>query len=442
MKNKVAWKNGLFIKQQHFQQNDRAIANEFMLRSLNQRANNWGLFDLKINNELLKIGKIVIEYISGIMPDGTIFDMNAQEQTLILDVATINNGSLVYLALPITTNNSDNVYFEDQQQKMSTRYVAKMVKNIPDINAGENDNTDILMAEYNFYLLLENQINDKFVKIPIAKIANVSIDREILFDEDFVPVSLNFNNSFKLVSATKGLLNMISHRANAIANNLNDIRLQSTELGNYLMLQLLNRVESRIEYFLSQNKVHPDEVYLELLTLLSELAVFMTKQRRVVKKPIYIHEEQANSFNIIFDKLKFILANVLEQNSIALNIEKKNNGIYIATIKDKSIIKDSTFIFSISSETSKEKVKELLQEGLKFGTVENIRKLVNYHLVGYKIKSLSTPPKEIPFKVNHLYFSIELSQKEKEDLEKSAGFAFYLANSIENISYSIWAIKG
>lgn len=234
---------------------------------------------------------------------------------------------------------------------------------------------------------------------------------------------------------------MISYRAEKLAENLSDSSAQSAELGNYLMLQLLNKAEARFNFFLTQDKINPDQVFLELATLAAQLAVFMKKEKRIVNQIIYNHFEQYSSFNKILDELKSMLTMVLEQNSISLPVEKRKYGIYIAPIKDTQIIKDSTFIFAVSADTSIQKIKETLLSSLKLGTIETIKNLINYHLVGFKIRTLSSAPKEIPYKVNHLYFSIELSEENKKELLKSSGFAFYLSSEITNINYAIWAIK-
>lgn len=62
-------------------------------------------------------------------------------------------------------------------------------------------------------------------------------------------------------------------------------------------------------------------------------------------------------------------------------------------------------------------------------------------MVGFKLKALNTAPKEIPYKTNHLYFKIELTQENKKELAKSAGFAFHLSTQVDDISYALWAIK-
>jgi type VI secretion system protein ImpJ len=440
MQNKVVWREGLFIRPQHFQQNDRYYNYELMSRSSNSRANSWGLFDLNIDENLLNTGTISIKNVSGILLDGTLFKINTKNQLLTLNIKSTDNSKIIYLALPLFIQDSDDVHFEDQKNLL-TRYVAKVLNDVPNTNSGESSNSDILIAQQNFKLITQDELNDSFINIEIAKIGNIANSGAVSLDEDFVPTYLHFNNSIKLVSKIKELLSTITYRATVIAGNISDSRLQSTELGNYLLLQLLNKAESRLHYFLTQDKIHPDEVFLELVTLSAELAVFMKKERRITSQITYNHFEQFSSFTKILEELKTMLTMVLEQNSIALNVEKRKYGIYIAPIKDKQIVNNSTFIFAVSADISASKIKELLVSSLKLGTIETIKNLVNYHLVGFKIRTLASPPKEIPYKVNYLYFSIELSEENKKELLKSSGFAFYLSDDVPNIKYTIWAIK-
>jgi len=440
MQNRVVWREGLFIRPQHFQQNDRYVNYELMSRTVNLKPNNWGLFDFNIDENLLNTGKFAIKNVSGILPDGTLFDIKSKEQVLTLDIKSVDSSKIIYLAIPSIIQDSDEIHFEEQKNLL-TRYSAKAIENVPNINAGESSISDILVAQQNFKLITQDEVNDNYIKIELAKIGSISPSGAVSLDETHSPTYLHLNSSKKLISKIKELLSMISYRAERLADNLSDSSMQSTELGNYLILQLLNRFETRFNYFLTQDKVHPDLVFLELISLSSELAVFMKKEKRIVSQVVYNHYEQYSSFERVFTDLKSMLSMVLEQNSISLPVEKRKYGIYIAVIKDKSIIKNSTFIFSVSADMASQKVKETLLNGLKLGTIETIKKLVNFHLVGFKIRALSNPPKEIPYKVNHLYFSIELTEENKKELLKSSGFAFYLSSEISNIEYSIWAIK-
>ncbi|RYA22266.1 type VI secretion system baseplate subunit TssK [Malaciobacter marinus] len=441
MENKIVWKEGLFIRPQHFQQNDRHYSHELRTRTIESRANNWGFFNLDIDKTLLNTGKLLIKSASGILPDGTLFELSSQnENDLIIEVKASDVGKFIYLTLPLYIENSDEIHFEEQETLL-TRYKSKLIKDIPNINAGENSSSDILIAKYNFKLQFEEDINQGLLKLKVAKIGNVSATQSVSLESSFEPTFLHLNSCESLLSKIKELSSMLNYRAEKLAEKISDTTLQSTELGHYLMLQLLNKAYARISYYLSQEKTHPDELFLELSSLSSELAVFMNKTRRDIEIINYNHYEQHNCFLTLLQKLKGMLSMVLEQNSISLNIEQKKYGIYIAALNDKKILNDSTFIFAVSASISTEKLKEILTTGLKIGTIETIKNLVNFHLVGFKLKALNTAPKEIPYKTNHLYFKIELTQENKKELAKSAGFAFHLSTQVDDISYALWAIK-
>lgn len=437
--NKVVWREGLFVRPQHFQQNDRHFDFEIMNRTRSLHTNNWGFFELDLDEHLLNSGKIIIKKASGVFKDGTLFDINAKTNSLIIDIKTNHIGKILYLSLPIYIENNDEIHFEEQKN-LQTRFRAKTVSGIPNINSGESSSCELLVANYNFKLSFEEE-SESYVTLPICKISDVTISGGISLDKDFSSIFLYFNFSDILFSQLKEIMSIIIFRAEKLADKIVDVVMKTTEIGDYLLLQLLNKVESQLNFLLTQDKVHPDRIFYVLISFVSELAVFMKKEKRLTSQITYNHEKQFESFQNVFKELKSMLTTVMEQNSVLLPINKVKYGIHIAQINDRELITNSTFIFSVSSDISSSKIREFLDVSLKFGTVETIRNLVNFHLVGFKLKPLSNAPKEIPYKVNHLYFKLELNEENIEELLKSAGFAFHLSTEIPNIEFSLWAIK-
>lgn len=441
MENRVIWREGLFIRPQHFQQNDRYYNYELMTRTYQSRHNNWGFFDFRINEHMLSTGKIIIENASGIMPDGTLFNIDAKDSyNLTLEIGNMDMNKFIYLSLPINMKNSDETHFEEQKNLL-TRYKSKTISNVPNVNAGEVSSSDLFIAQHNFKLQLEDELSDNYISIKIARISNVSNSGIVSLDETFLASYLHLNSSKYLLSQINELSSMLSYRAEQLAQKISDSILQTSEMGDYLMLQVLNKYNSSFHFLLTQDKIHPDELFKELTLLAGELAIFMKKEKRLLIQFTYDHINQSTSFESIIEELKSMLTMVLEQNSISLAIEERKYGIHIVPIKDKELVKNSTFIFSVNADLSAQKIKETLVTGLKIGTIETIKNLVNYHLVGFKIKPLPNPPKEIPYRVNHLYFKLELNEKNLNELFKSAGFAFHLSAELPNVKYSLWAIK-
>ena len=73
--NKVMWAEGMFLRTQHFQQAERYLEKlaRTTVRALQPLA--WGFSSLEIDQGLLKTGVFALTNASGILPDGTPFDI-------------------------------------------------------------------------------------------------------------------------------------------------------------------------------------------------------------------------------------------------------------------------------------------------------------------------------------------------------------------------------
>jgi type VI secretion system protein ImpJ len=436
----VVWQEGLFLRPQHFQQNDRYYAYELMNRTKELGSNMWGFFNLNIDADYLKSSKIVINNASGIMPDGTLFDINSKDYPLSLNIKLDDISKSIYLALPITIQNSDEVSSENQKNRL-TRYVTQSLKEVTNSNVGEDSLTDVLATKYNFKLLLEEEINEGYVKIKLGTIGDVSASGIVSLENDSIPTYLHLNASKSLIASMDKLLSTISYRIEKLAEKLSDSNVQASELGEYLMLQLLNKTRSRLHFYFTQDRIHPDKLFLELTSFIGELAIFMKKDKVLSEEFVYEHENQGSSFLAIISELNEMLSMVLEQKSISLPVEKRKYGIHIIPVVDRSLVNSCSFVFAVKSDLEDDQLKKLLLSNLKMGSNETIRDLVNYHLGGYKIKALSVAPRQIPYKVNYLYFKVELGASDKEKVMRSGGFAFHLSTELANVEYAFWAIR-
>jgi len=437
----IAWREGLFIRPQHFQQNNYAFHLEMMQRSVASRSNMWGLFDIEIDDQLLSMGKLSLKKISGILPDGTLFDDADFIEPLTLDIEKSDNGKAIYLALPLNYANEDNIYFEEQEE-VPTRYVAKTHREIPNTNIGEDSRADIIFSYPNFKLKKEDDVLDGYTRIQIASIANVTTNDIVTLEKKFMPTYLHLDKSESLMSQLYELQGMVHYRVERIVEKLAGGSLEATELRDYLILQILNRMESRLHYYATQENIHPSELYLELVTAIGDLIVFMKKEKALTEQYTYIHKEQGACFDTIFVEVKKLLSLVLESKSILIPIDTHNYGVRIALLKDKSVLKDSIFVLAVSSNIDANKLKRLLLDNLKIGTVDEIRNLVNHHLPGFKIVPLTTAPREIPYKVNQSYYRITLSDVDKQKLLKTSGIALhYPEDSHLSIEFLLWSIK-
>ena len=83
----VVWKEGIFISPQHFQQ--QAIHNKSYIQnyaSTQGYSAHFGLSDITLNTDLLKIGKIAVTNCRGLFPDGYYFNLLIGQYLKIIDI--------------------------------------------------------------------------------------------------------------------------------------------------------------------------------------------------------------------------------------------------------------------------------------------------------------------------------------------------------------------
>src|SRR5215475_11938124 len=99
---KVVWSEGLFLRPQHLQQQDRYFERYVETRCHALRSNSWGLTELEIERDLLAIGQFGLARAAGVFPDGTPFRM--PDDTPLPPPLEIDAGirdQLMYLAVPL-----------------------------------------------------------------------------------------------------------------------------------------------------------------------------------------------------------------------------------------------------------------------------------------------------------------------------------------------------
>ena len=83
---KVIWQEGLLLRPQHFQHSDRYYEHQMKTRTQLLGRYTWGFLRLEIDVQFLNMSKLVISHASGVLPDGSLFELGNDTQPLALDV--------------------------------------------------------------------------------------------------------------------------------------------------------------------------------------------------------------------------------------------------------------------------------------------------------------------------------------------------------------------
>ncbi len=291
-------------------------------------------------------------------------------------------------------------------------------------------------------LLGEQQSDQAYVKLKVCEVLDTTPDGVISLDPDFVPTFIHAHASGYLLSCLKEVISMLGHRGDTIADRIrSNGKVGGAEVGDFMMLQLINRTELVLRHYLGLEQVHPEELYRTLLSMLGDLSTFASDSKRPRLDSRYQHSDQGASFRKLMEAIRQVLSMVLEQHAIELVLQARQYGITVSPLHDHKLLGTASFVLAASANCDSEELRHRLPAHLKVGPVERIRQLVNLHLPGIKVKPMPVAPRQIPFHSNKTYFILELSSEDLAQLERSGGFAFHVSGEFAELELKFWAIR-
>ncbi|MBC8129309.1 MAG: type VI secretion system baseplate subunit TssK, partial [Rhizobiaceae bacterium] len=185
---KVAWSEGLFLRQHHLQQSDRYFEQLIESRMRHVTPYPWGFAQIEIDRDLAQQNKFGLRRASGIFTDGTPFDMpGTSPLPLPIDVPEGSDKQIVWLTMPAAAINGREL---DMPQAMSGSRYLRDIETIVDSASSMHVEEEIEVAHPRVSFEVRSTPKTGFHCLKVAKILEVR-DKTILFDESFAPPVLS-----------------------------------------------------------------------------------------------------------------------------------------------------------------------------------------------------------------------------------------------------------
>lgn len=441
LNSKVVWTEGMFLNPQHFQQQERYLENYVDGKCAALGAYSWGVHEFEIDQQLLTLGKVSVIKGKGVFADGTPFNFpDVDDPPAVFEVPENIHNSILYLCVPVKRQGAVDVITDETSQSLA-RYVAND-QEVRDVSSDSGDNVALKIGKLNLRLLLETDDLSGYICIGLIRIAESREDKNVLLDENYIASCLDCKKSSRLSGFLTELIGLLHHRGEAIASRLADSRQAGTaEVADYLMLQLINRIEPLAKHMASMNGLHPIDLYAQLVQLVGELATFVAKNKRAPEFPHYLHDDLQASFTPVTSALRSTLSAVYEQSAISMDLVEKKYGIRVAEISDRSLIGSAFFVLSAKADLPEEAIRSRLPAQIKIGPVERIRQLVNAAMPGIGLKPLPVVPRQIPYHSGFAYFQLDPQSEFWKELENSGGFAIHIGGDFPGLVLEFWAVR-
>ena len=453
---KVVWYNGMNVDKVHFEQQERYFERNLNLKTISSFSNLYGVLDLEISSDLLLQGKIGLTKISCISQDGTIF--NAPDQDELPEPLEISpselNSAIIVLKLPISSglvdislqNNLPNLKFTAKQALISSRVHDEASNDILNelddkddfelSSAFTQDKENLILASQRSSLGVFGSKMPYELSIPICKIKNIDLNKQITLDEKFIPTCIDISkNTFitnfieELSFATKqhqesyfGLLGGVDQAKNRL------------DFSTYLTLNMLKKWYLIFSYLLKKDKFHPEYLYEKLVDFQADLLA-LSHDNSFSEFIAYDHNNLTQTFVPLINNLRLLFSHILSPKYIMAQIVKNNHGFY-----DCIFIENSEIYFAIHSDTKNEYLLKNFKEQCKIHTQSNIKGIVSSQLRGINVEQISVVPSTLPKLNDYIYYKIDKKDEIFKSFANQNVISVYITANLPNADIKMWAL--
>ncbi|MGJ7578655.1 type VI secretion system baseplate subunit TssK [Variovorax sp. RHLX14] len=445
--NKVAWSEGLFLRPQLFQQQERYLEQLAHKRASALGSFFWGFGHYSLDTESLTVGKLVLANAVGIFADGTPFDIpGSTPPPAPLAIQPEHLEQVIHLAVPARMPNGEETSFGEGGSSASSlaRFSVFDVE-LRDANSIGQGPKTVQLSRLRLKLLPHRELTDAWIGLPLARVTTLRSDGSITLDSEFIPPVTGFGASpllFDWVSRLHGLCRL---RAESLAGRLsgNDGKSgDAAEVSDFLLLQILNRCEPILAHWLEVGETSPEEVYVLLRSMAGELSTFVRADtRRPVAHPPYRHIDPASSFAMLVSDVQSLLNDVLVRSAQCIALERRDNGMYVANISTSDLQGFSGLVLAVAAHVPPDQLAAQFAARCKVGPGDRLAELIRTHLPGIPLQPLPVPPRQIPFSAGFVYFQVDPRGPLWEHLLQHGGLGLHVAGDFPGLRLELWGIR-
>jgi type VI secretion system protein ImpJ len=369
----------MFLRPQHFQQQERYLEFYANARSGAMGSHAWGFESLVLDADALKLGKVAIREARGLFPDGTPFSVPQQgEPPAPVDVPGDARGQRVLLALPIRRPGVEDVALGGEEGLTRVRVGEHEVN---DANTLGSPAALMQVGDLRLRLLSEGELTDGWMSSASRGSPTGVPTTSCCSTTPTCRPHVALRACPPLEAFLRELEGLLHHRGEAVAarhvaagpgRRRGDRRLPAARADEPL------------------GAAHPAHAPAGPDPLRAPVHAAARARGRPVdvrarrpapmEYPVYDHDDPQACFMPLMTDLRRSLSMVLEQNAIPIELHERAYGVRVAILPPVEVQRSAAFVLAVAADVPADVVRNRFPTQVKIGPVEKIRDLVNLHL--------------------------------------------------------------
>jgi len=441
---KVLWGEGLFLRPQHFQQQDQY--HEARLRQMAQALHPylWGVREIAWDFDALKAGKLRLEMLSLIFRDGEIVDAPASAPLpLAVDLSRIPASVLEvtwYAALPSLAPGGGNAAPHGEQHT-GARY-SQSNREVADLYT-QAVGTDVSFLKSAVRLLSDLEPLGAFECVPVIRLRRV-VTGSFEPDSNFIPPGLTIASAPALKALLDRLLDALQAKVQSLQGHMrepsrNVIEFRSGDVSSFWLLHTVSTSAASLMHYVRNPDLHPERLFETLLALAGAMMTY-SKQYTLIDLPGYQHAEPASCFAALDNIIRDLLDTVISTKYFSIALSEDKPSYHLGKLDSGKIDQRTTLYLAVSAALPALELVEVVPLRVKVGAPDDVEKCVLSAMPGVKLTHAPQVPAAIPVQPDTYYFALEGKGMLYEQMLKAQSISIYVPAGIRDLRLNLIAV--
>ena len=441
---KVLWGEGLFLRPQHFQQQDR-----YHEARLNQTAGAlhpycWGVRKLAIDLDALKADTLRVTELSVIFADGEIVRAPEHDalppQVRLGDLPPEVQSITFHAALPALKAHGDNCAARGDA-RLDVRY-----------GQHEHDTRDLFTTAADapvgylagkLRLVSELDTLDAYESFPLARLRRVALGGFEL-DPGFVAPSVSIDGAPALQSLLVRLMEKLLAKVNALYGHYREpsrhvVELRGGDVSSFWLLHTTSAAYAALTHYLVHRELHPERLFGQLLDLAGGLMTY-SRSVKLEDLPAYAHQDPGPAFARLDQIIRALLDTVISSKYFAIALSNDRPSYHLGALDSGKINQQTTLYLAVSADMAAIELVDIVPLRFKLGAPEDVDKFVLSAMPGVKLVHAPQVPAAVPVRPDTYYFALENKGALYENMLKAQAISIYVPNGIRDLALELIAI--
>ena len=429
----MRWKEGMFLRPQHFQQYDLYLENREFSRFQSLESFGWGLLQCEIDEDALTNFVFDVKRLAAVLPDGALVDVpgNARIGGRPFDALMKEVGRPLDVVLGVRTRDDRGPQTtSDGEGTSDTRYVASE-EEVYDVDAGR-DPAPLEKLTYNLRVFMGDEPSDGYEALPLARLVRTGdTAKPVQFAPEFSPPALMLGASPVLHGAARAVV----ERLTVTLRDLGQKR-GGNDPDPLILYYGLSGSLPVLKDMVQEGHVHPRALYHELARLAGAL-FYRDKQGRPAEEiPLYDHGDPAPVF-LRLQELIFELSEVVIERAYRRSPMEREGDQFNVALPAEAKSAGAHFFLEILAEQSRERLPMLLMTA-RTSNPGRIDFLRTNALPGVATEAQPGPPPELPRGQTGTFFRLKHEENEwGSHVAPSGELATFIMNCPEEVRINL-----